>query len=1044
MLTGLNLDQITDPEVASNTGVFLVAIAKGAPSFVNKHLSILNRGLSNPEYRLRSLVLEAFGVLFKPDTEISQLLLDNVHDSNSFTRKKVLKIWSEIVEQPSKLPYQFFPVLARVALGRLEDSGTNVRKAAFSLFENLLTFNPFGPKLTHQLWVEERTRLENLPEEQTTETTQEQLEKARTAVTFIELADASLRNATRLLLSSSTTDVQAAIKLLCTAKQFGSSFADHGLRKSASLIWSSEEGIRKSLVEAYQKLYLPEQDSNRDVMESVIKLSMLPGNASVGELKSLAQIFSQQDIFGNQQVYHVSRVLWSVFQGKIDGLTADENRKAAIVMISMLSKSCTKEQMLLLLKALEDETNAEILYWCVHAIQRFHQDKRIKPNHVLVGRLRHLIIARPTDIHGWLSLAEIAINALYTIAENPDTVAIGLVSELVVRRDQTSPADLIRFVFVSTHVALKQAQHLEIIKAEISRRRQEIIAKKTGRKTLGDESDNDDLEAGPSTSKKPVRRSTKSKAKASTTRGRGKKAAEPVELEGDAELEAASHATEEEKDEGQREKANNELLNCDNPLSRYCKPLVERLCETLLPASSLRHLEARPPLVLPTVLQRVAVIGLMKLMLVDTTICSTWLARIFDIFEVSEDAYLRANIIIGIGDLFMIHASRLANNTTTSASGKTQTWIQRLFTSLKDPQTRVRRNGLMVINRLILKEMIKAREHMHEIAILTQESNDRISGLAKKFFQEQARRSELAPSIPAIVSNLSSASIPYSTFQDVIKFLFSFTTREQLSATLLPAFCERLGNAVSDQEACNYAFCIAHLYYTEKIIKELIQQFKVYSQKLLIRDVWTSFQTALSRANSTAKNDEFKAIIAEWENSMKAAIGEGDGTASSSSDTSVSRIEQSFVGTSQKTSGTRTSNAPGRGSSTARGRGGRGRGRASRVEHSSDESDEGDAARTAPRAAARASTRRSRPTTSEMTEERRASARPRAGEDQSEIDDESFATAIAAPKVKRPSRATKSRVIVDESDESDEGEEYEEPAKPTKAAAARPTRRRRA
>ena len=88
------------------------------------------------------------------------------------------------------------------------------------------------------------------------------------------------------------------------------------------------------------------------------------------------------------------------------------------------------------------------------------------------------------------------------------------------------------------------------------------------------------------------------------------------------------------------------------------------------------------------------------------------------------EPWIRSDIVIALGDL----VSRFPN--------QIDVWIPKIFSTLRDKEPSVRKNALMVLSHSILNEMVKVKGYISEIALCIEDTDERISDLAKLFFNE--------------------------------------------------------------------------------------------------------------------------------------------------------------------------------------------------------------------------------------------------------------------------------------------------------------------
>jgi condensin complex subunit 1 len=98
----------------------------------------------------------------------------------------------------------------------------------------------------------------------------------------------------QLLCSKQTSDILEAIDFFVTAFEFHVLDAMQGVRRMLSLIWSSEEDVKKAVVNAYKRLYMNMEatGSKRRALQVVSNLSALISMSTQGELASLDELIA--------------------------------------------------------------------------------------------------------------------------------------------------------------------------------------------------------------------------------------------------------------------------------------------------------------------------------------------------------------------------------------------------------------------------------------------------------------------------------------------------------------------------------------------------------------------------------------------------------------------------------------------------------------------------------------------------------------------------------------------------------------------------------
>lgn len=115
---------------------------------------------------------------------------------------------------------------------------------------------------------------------------------------------------------------------------------------------------------------------------------------------------------------------------------------------------------------------------------------------------------------------------------------------------------------------------------------------------------------------------------------------------------------------------------------------------------------------------------LVRSMMLSKRICEEHIQLLFTLMEKSPSAAVRSQLIMGIGDLVYRFPNSL------------ERWTNHLYLPLRDTRSElVRLNTLRVLSHLILKELIKTRGQIYEIALCTIDPEQQIAALAKLFFQ---------------------------------------------------------------------------------------------------------------------------------------------------------------------------------------------------------------------------------------------------------------------------------------------------------------------
>ena len=266
--------------------------------------------------------------------------------------------------------------------------------------------------------------------------------------------------------------------------------------------------------------------------------------------------------------------------------------------------------------------------------------------------------------------------------------------------------------------------------------------------------------------------------------------------------------------------------------------------------------------------------ALVKILLLSQRLCTQHLQLLFTLVEKSSNPLVRSQLIIGIGDLVYRFPNAL------------EPWTSHLYLPLRDTKsTVVRMNTIRVLSHLILKEMIKTRGQIYEIALCTIDADEKIAALSKAFFQELSQRNNglvIYNAMPDIISQLSGSEsnesgeaprfVSEDSFRTIVTYLFGFIKRDKQCETLIEKLCHAFRQANSSERKCrDLAFCLSKIQLSENGIKKLKETFRWYADKLSIQAVYETFKNNIlknARKLPTLKN-ETKMLIDELEKQIE-------------------------------------------------------------------------------------------------------------------------------------------------------------------------------
>ncbi|NXA05854.1 CND1 protein, partial [Sapayoa aenigma] len=667
----------------------------------------------------------------------------------------------------------------------------------------------------------------------------------------------------KLMYENSVSVVQEAIEFFVTVSQFGVPQALLGVRRMLPLIWAKEPGIKEAVLNAYRRLYLsPSEDSKRAKAQDLVhSLSLIMVDASLGTIQCLEEIISEF-VEKDEIKPAVIQLLWERFTEKSQ--CSSLKRRAAVMLLGMMARG--KPEIIgsnldilvtvgLSEKACED-------YWLVQevcnvisklasnpkpALEKNSAPFRLPQNHMLFGCLSETVskgFAQPST--HWIPFMEAAVTLIYQLAEGADEICAHILhvcSQQALEklqeadgqkadagdspsRDSDGAGSLPTFLSVHLvslvgQVAMQQVAYLEVsVSAELRRRR---ILKEEKNKKHSD--------------------SSKKKQRSQST-GNETTIEEELGLVG-----ATADDTEAELI---RNICETELLDGKHLFSVFV-PLVLKICNN-------------PGLYSNSALSAAAALTLGKICMISSEFCDSHLRLLFTMMEKSTLPGVRSNLIIAAGDL----AIRFPN--------LVEPWTSHLYARLRDPCPSVRQTAGLVMTHLILKDMVKVKGQVSEMATLLIDPEEAIVGVAQNFFRElSSKGNAIYNLLPDIISHLSNpdCGIEEESFHTIMRHLFSYITKDKQTESLVEKLCQRFRTARTERQYRDLSHCLTLLPVSERGLHKLQDNFDCFADKLQDPAVYSCFQTVLARFRRAGGKPEAKALAEELEQKLSASHNQG-------------------------------------------------------------------------------------------------------------------------------------------------------------------------
>ncbi|KAI4965118.1 hypothetical protein ZWY2020_057438 [Hordeum vulgare] len=836
-------DYVRDAAGADNVGRFLVELADRLPKLMSTNVGVLIPHFGGESYKIRNSLVGVLGKLaakaFK-DVDGN----NSAHSIRLRSKQAMLEIlmellgtvWAELCEE-NAISIGLWNEVASVASGRLEDKSAIARKSALQFLITMLQHNPFGPQLRATTFEATLEKYKEKLEEKESQSpwkvnldyhplgevivgqdesvsdsclpsSQDQTDKDPTFVDITNLEQmravyASLEaglHSLHLLASSSATDVENTILLLMRCRQFQVEGSEAALRKMLPLVFSQDKSIYEAVESAFIAIY-----TKRTPTETAKSLINLNIDCSIGDLAALENLVSSLVLKGEISSNMMSALDYFCFN--INGVKPVQCH-GALSILCMAAKSSPS----ILGAHLQDivdigfgrlaKEEPLLARTACLALQRLSEEDKIK------------LLSTSTRVFA-------ALQSLVTSFSLPDKIWYGatdkaisaiytlhLLLKSLLLRLQRNPSVLYslgRFLFVISHIALNHLVYIETSVKKIHKKKQ-----------------------------------------------KNENHSPPMRI-------IVSYS-------------------CEKNLIGHCGPFLSKLCRNL---TLLQKLHAS------------AMLALCRLMIIDTEfwyaiifqhppdcvclilwvasyfiykfmttlnriICSTCseanLQILFTVVENASSEIVRSNCTIALGDLAVRFPNLL------------EPWTEHIYARLSDSSASVRKNAVLVISHLILNDMMKVKGYINEMAVRVEDEDERISSLAKLFFHELSKKGSnpIYNLLPDILSRLCNQHLKEETFRNIMQFLIGSIKKDKQMEALVDKLCNRFAG-VNDVRQWEYiSYCLSQLTFTEKGLKKLIDNFKMFEHALCEDSVLNHFRSVIAKCKKFAKPD-IKACIEEFE-----------------------------------------------------------------------------------------------------------------------------------------------------------------------------------
>uniref|UniRef100_A0A2K5S6E3 Condensin complex subunit 1 n=1 Tax=Cebus imitator TaxID=2715852 RepID=A0A2K5S6E3_CEBIM len=231
-------------------------------------------------------------------------------------------------------------------------------------------------------------------------------------------------------------------------------------------------------------------------------------------------------------------------------------------------------------------------------------------------------------------------------------------------------------------------------------------------------------------------------------------------------------------------------------------------------------------------LSEAASLALGKFCMISATFCESQLCLLFTMLEKSPLRIVRSNLMVATGDL-AIRFPNLAD-----------LWTPHLYARLRDPAQQVRKTVGLLMTHLILKDMVKVKGQVSEMAVLLINPGPQIAALAKNFFNELSHKGNAIYNLlPDIISRLSDPELEVEEepFHTIMKQLLSYITKDKEKESLVEKLCQRFCTARTEWQQRDLAYCVSQLSLTERGLRKMLDNFDCFGDKLSAEFIFSAF-----------------------------------------------------------------------------------------------------------------------------------------------------------------------------------------------------------
>ncbi|XP_058115877.1 condensin complex subunit 1 [Anopheles ziemanni] len=975
----------------------------------DKQLQELRTKLVEQDTKMKAVEEEWEDIVVQMYPSVTELFAKEPEDIESATDDDVKQLSEQVV---SLLKEEKYPELVRLvqradfALGNREERQemTFEHQCMYyiMLLKNYFIHNHMDNKLNEEFQKKENS-----------------VNFLHDSIRFSELISNAVPKLLEMLMSKAQSDVHGAIDFFTSAYLFGIKGTEQGMQQMLFLVWSNDKEKRENVTAAYKRILFETNLQGRAHTVKVVRnLSQFLTNLTCGHYTAM-EVLVQEWVENGDIDAQMIQVLFEIYTMKLDQVTAEESRQALqlLVMVSAAKLSVVTANVKLLETIGFEErgrtdprvfvATLELLMNSVampaNTSKHYKRYEQTAPTvQTVIEIFVKLFFARA--VQNFDDIGTKVFDFIYKMVKSPDLLSqsvmvalferlkklsesvqqnagpdadeprcsqasqiVGATQEHDSRVSSTQQGDTqssssaqillripnflaSRFIFTVGYVAMREMIYLDIDVYSNMKYRQELKDElKNQKKKNAALADNTTRVSMASVNGKrktvslDVSASNALKRLSGSTTGAAGGGAGQEQVEPEEELLSGATA----------EDTVAEEINyiCENEMLYGRNSLLNRLIPTVLEVCKF------PNRFRDELLQKSAVLTLIRLMAVSSKFCEDNMPFLMNIFKHTKCANIKCSIVIGLSDF------------TFRFPNVIEPWTNHMYSTLHEEDVELRLTAVKMMSHLILHEMIRVKGQISELALCIVDPVKEIRTITEQFFKEIAHKSNILYNVlPDIISRLSDPQLKLQEekYHIIMRYIIGLINKDKQIESLVEKLCLRFRVTNEVRQWRDIAFCLSLLSYNERTIKKLSENVSCFKDKVQHDEIYQSFRTIISNTNKLAKA-ELKSVVAEFEARLKeclevrdrnaGVVGENAGSSDDDGDGEVASTSSSFSRGSKRQNTSRAVKPSQKGKAATAGRGGKARGAARKQAVSSDETSDSEEENLPPVASSRAAAR---------------------------------------------------------------------------------------